>query len=151
MIEPRASWGRALAVVPGAAVGTLPACPLCWPVYAGLVSSAGLGFLLDVAYLLPLTVVALLVALVGLGYRAGSRRGYGPLLGGAVAAGLLLAGKFAFDSDSAMALGVAMLMVAAVWNAWPQRHTDRQDTACNCAETSGEPTLTSIEGTRSDA
>ena len=51
-----AAGRRSLAVVPGVAVGALPACPLCWPIYAGVMSSVGLGFLLETTYLLPLTV-----------------------------------------------------------------------------------------------
>ncbi len=46
---------RSLAIVPGVAVGVVPSCPLCWPIYAGLMSFVGLGFLLETKYLLPLS------------------------------------------------------------------------------------------------
>lgn len=133
-MKARASWQRSLAIVPGVAVGALPACPLCWPVYAGAMSSLGLGFLLNTAYLLPLTAISLLVALAGLGYRAETRRGYGPLLAGVLATGILLVGKFSFDSDPAMYLGVVTLIAAAVWNAWPRRDFDQQGATCGCAK-----------------
>lgn len=148
MMNPR-TWQRSLAVVPSVAVGSLPACPMCWPVYAGLMSSVGLGFLLDAAYLIPLTTASLLVALAGLGYRAKVRRGYGPLFAGAIAASLLLVGKLSFDSDPAMYLGVAILIAAATWNAWPKRGSTQQGTACGCVEPGRLAPITQAERTRS--
>jgi hypothetical protein len=38
-------------------------CPACWPAYAGILGSLGLGFLLDSTSLLPVTVA--LFGLVG--------------------------------------------------------------------------------------
>ena len=40
--------------IPGIGVALLPKlfCPLCWPLYAGIVSSVGLGFLIGTTYLL---------------------------------------------------------------------------------------------------
>lgn len=133
-MKPRAAWERSLAVVPSVAIGSLPACPMCWPAYAGLVSSVGLGVVLNTKFLLPLTALSLLVALAGLGYRAQARRGYGPLVAGAVAASLLLVGKFSFDSDPAIYLGVVGLIAAALWNAWPQSGSDEQGTNHGCFE-----------------
>lgn len=89
-------WKRSLAVVPGIGVSLLPKlmCPMCWPAYAGIVSSLGLGFLIPTKYLLPLTIVALALTTAALGYRASERRGYGPLSLGVIAAAMILAGKF---------------------------------------------------------
>jgi hypothetical protein len=44
--------------IPAALASTLPVlgCPLCWPAYAALLSSLGLGFLVYERYLLPLTI-----------------------------------------------------------------------------------------------
>jgi hypothetical protein len=89
------------------------------PAYAGLISSVGLGFLMETAYLLPLTALFLTLALVSLGLRARRRRGYGPLILGLTAAAVLLVGKFALDSDAAVWAGLAALIAASVWNAWP--------------------------------
>ena len=55
-------------------------CPLCWPLYAGIVSSVGLGFLIGTAYLLPITSAFLMLTLAVLGFLARQRRGYGPLV-----------------------------------------------------------------------
>ena len=116
-------WRSFLATVPGIAFAFLPklACPACWPAYAGLLSSVGLGFLLDTAYLFPLTAVFLVLAVGALPSRARTRRGYGPFGVGLAAAIVVLVGKFVFDSNIAMYGGIGMLIAASVWNAWPQR------------------------------
>src|SRR5690606_38639800 len=95
------------------------ACPACWPAYAGFLSSVGLGFLLETTYLLPLTAAFLATALGALAYRAKRRRGYIPFALGLFAAAVVLAGKFAFESDPAMYAGLAILVGASLWNSWP--------------------------------
>lgn len=116
-------WRISLATVPGIAFAFLPklACPACWPAYAGLLSAMGLGFLLEAAYLLPLTVLFLVLALSALAFRAQARRGYGPFAAGLAAASAVLVGKFVLDSDATMYSGIGMLVVASLWNAWPRK------------------------------
>lgn len=116
-------WKRSLAVLPGVSVSLLPklACPMCWPAYAGLLSSLGLGFLISTTYLLPVTVAFLVIAVLALGFRAGTRRGYGPMLVGVVAATAVFFGKFLLESNAAMYGGVALLLAASMWNSWPLR------------------------------
>jgi len=115
-------WKQGLLSLPGIGLSALPklACPVCWPAYAGLLSSLGLGFLISAAYLLPLTIVFLTLALVTLAFRAKSRRGLGPFLVGFIAAMGVLLGKFVWQSNAAIYGGVGMLVVASVWNAWPR-------------------------------
>ncbi len=84
----------------------------------------GLAFLLQTVYLLPITVVALTLVLGALGFRARRRRGYGPLVLGLVAATLLLVGKFVAVVDMATYAGVALLIVASVWNSWPAKQAE---------------------------
>lgn len=112
-----------LTTVPAIGVSLLPklVCPLCWPAYAGLLSSVGLGFLISAKYLLPLTAVFLAVAVGALAFRATNRRGYGPFLRGIVSAGGVLIGKFAFESSLTTYGAIAILVAASVWNAWPRR------------------------------
>ncbi len=131
---PRTGWSRALAALPGAGVALLPvgACPACWPAYAGLLGSLGMGFLLDTAYLLPLTAGFLAVALLPLGYRARGRRGFGPLGLGVVATATAFLGKFALDSNATLYLGLALLIGASIWNMWPLRAA-RTGTCGKCA------------------
>jgi hypothetical protein len=123
------SW---LAVIPAIGVSMLPklACPACWPVYACLLSSIGLGFLMKTAYLLPLTVGFLIVAVGALGFRARNRHGFGPFATGVVAALIVIVGKFQFESDPAMYGGIALLIAAAVWNTWPKRSKKASCPAC---------------------
>lgn len=83
----------------------------------------GLTFLLKTTYLLPLMVGALVVAVIGLGFRAGQRHGYGPLAVGVVSAVLLLVGRFVFLSDAMMYCGGGLLIAASVWNSWPRKRT----------------------------
>jgi hypothetical protein len=58
-------WKQGLLALPSVAFSMLPklACPACWPAYAGLLTSVGLGFLISTVYLLPLTIAFLVLAL----------------------------------------------------------------------------------------
>lgn len=85
----------------------------------------GLAFLLQTAYLLPLTAVTLLLAVSALGFRANRRRGYGPLAVGIVAAVLVIAAKFAWESDWMTYGGIVLLVCSSVWNSWPKKSTHR--------------------------
>jgi hypothetical protein len=86
----------------------------------------GLAFLLEKAYLFPLTVLFLVVTVASLAYRAGSRRGFGPFVTGMVASVLLLVGNFAVESGALVYAGIVILIAASVWNAWPKRSGDRE-------------------------
>jgi mercuric ion transport protein len=68
-------------------------CPMCWPLYAGIVSSLGLGFLIGTAYLLPITSAFLILTVAILGFRARQRRGFGPFLIGLVASGACVSSR----------------------------------------------------------
>jgi hypothetical protein len=116
------SWSRFGAALPSL-VALLPVlhCPACWPAYAGILSALGLGFLSEAAYLLPIAVVLLSVAVFALGYKARSRHGYKPLAAGIVASVAVLCGKFWLASDPVLYGGVTVLVVASVWNAWPRK------------------------------
>lgn len=116
------TWRHNLLAAPGMGLSLLPkiACPACWPAYAGLLSSIGLGFLVpNLTYLLPLTVVFLLIAVGTLAIRARQRRGYVPFSLGMIAAGLILFGKFSLASNPIFYVGLGLLILASVWNSWP--------------------------------
>src|SRR5437870_3631552 len=106
---------QSLLAVPGIGVALLSKliCPLCWPLYAGIVSSIGLGFLVGTTYLLPITGASLAVTLAVLGVGARQRRGYGPFLLGLIASASVLFGKFHFESTHATYGGITVLVVAA--------------------------------------
>lgn len=117
------AWRQNLLTIPSIGVSLLPklACPLCWPAYAGVLSSLGLGFLISTKYLLPLTVAFLALAVAALAFRAKHRHGYGPLLLGFLSAVGVLMGKFAWESSPMMYVTVGLLVIASGWNAWPHR------------------------------
>ncbi len=121
-----------LAAVPGVGALLLPVgiCPACWPVYAGILGSLGVGFLLDARYLFPLAAVFLGLAIFSLAWQASSRRGYGPLCLGLLGGGLALVGKFAWHSDPLLYLGAGLLVGGSLWNSWPRRAA----TAGSCAK-----------------
>jgi len=120
-----------LLTAPAVVVSLLPKalCPICAPVYSAILSSLGLGFIAT-TYLLPVTIGFFAIALAALGFRASSRRGLGPLGVGLVASACVLVGKFWLGSDCAVCVGVALLIVAAVWNAIPRRGTPEACHAC---------------------
>ena len=76
--------------------------------------------MLQTAYLLPLTVFSLVLAVAALGFRATRRRGYGPFVVGLVAGVVLVIGKFVIDSNGAVYGAVAALVAASLWNSWPK-------------------------------
>ncbi len=96
-------------------------CPVCWTAYAGLFGSLGVGFILDTAFLLPATLGLLAVALFALGFKATDRRGYVPLIIGALAAALIVFARFVLVSDPLTFLGLATLVGVSVWNARPMK------------------------------
>ncbi len=119
-----------LLTIPGIGLALLPklACPMCWPLYAGILSSLGLGFLIGTAYLVPITIGFLAAAVVALGSRAKQRRGFGPLAIGIGGSAAILLGKFWADSILATYGGVIVLVAASIWNVWPRRLA----AACSC-------------------
>jgi hypothetical protein len=116
------TWKQSLIVLPGVGVSLLPklACPLCWPAYAGLLSSVGLGFLVSTRYLLPLTIGFLGIALGALAFGARNRHGYGPFVLGLIAAAGVLVAKFESNSKAVLYGSVGVLVAASLWNAWPR-------------------------------
>ena len=114
-------WKRSFVAAPGVVLSLLPfgGCPACWPVYAGVLSTLGCGFLLSSAYLLPLTSLFLFFSVVVLAYRARSRRGYGPSVLGLIAAILILWGKFSLESNVVLYVGAGLLISSSLWNSWP--------------------------------
>lgn len=64
-------------------------------------------------------LVAMGIAVAGLGYHANRRHGFGPVLVGIFAATVMLAGKFLMYSNAIMYVGSGFLIVASIWNSWP--------------------------------
>lgn len=102
----------------GSLLATL-ACPLCWPMYAGVLAALGVGGVTYSTLALPLGVGFLVLSVASLWYRASQRRGYRPLLLGIAGAGFLLTGEMVVGSEVVTFGGVGVLIVASVWNVWP--------------------------------
>jgi hypothetical protein len=126
-------WKQGLLALPSVGFSMLPklACPACWPAYAGLLTSVGLGFLISAVYLLPLTVAFLVLALGALAFRAKQRRGYRPLLLGIVAGSGVLMAKFVWESSPAIYGSVGLLVMASLWNTWPRGDKPNQEAICS--------------------
>jgi hypothetical protein len=134
-------WRSLFAVVPGIGVTSLllgATCPACWLAYAGLLAVPGLGVLLEHTDLVPVTAALLGVALASLAYRASLRRGYAPLGLGIGATSSILVGKVWLSSDSLVFLGLAGLIGASVWNAWPRRATPHGACAACAPQAAGK-------------
>ena len=87
---------------------------------AGLLSSIGLGFLLNIEYLLPITALFLMLAVGALLHGAKKRRGYRPFWLGLTGAMTIIVAKFLFHNEVAMYAGLAALAIASFWHAWPR-------------------------------
>ena len=131
--DARIGWRGMAATLPAIGVALLPklACPACWPAYAGVLSSMGIGFVNFNPYLFPLTALFLFLAIASLAFRARSRRGYGPFALGTVAALIVVAGKFILMHDATMYGGIILLMGASLWNSWP-RHKKGNNSCPAC-------------------
>ena len=116
------TWKHTAVAVPGVGMSLIPKliCPACWPAYASIVSWLGLGFLIGTTYLLPLTAGLLAITAGSMAFRARQCHGYGPACLAAFGAALILLGKFQLDSALTTYTGVAVVLGAAVWNAWPR-------------------------------
>ncbi len=143
----RVNWKLSLATLPGVGAGLLTklACPVCWPAYAGLLSSLGLGFLLETRYLLPITVLFLALALATLAFRARQRRGYRPFGLGLLASAAVLSASFVLHSDLTMYAGLAALIGASVWNSWPIDNSIDTEQCPSCAVVTATPASTAKE------
>jgi len=120
-------FGLNLAMLPTVGLAFLPKlfCPACWPAYAGLLSSVGIGFFDYTSYILPAMLAFVVIALSTLIYKARQRRGYMPFFIGLSASVILLMSKFYWDSDVMMWVGLVLLISASLWNTWPrQAHAD---------------------------
>jgi hypothetical protein len=105
-------WKRVSALIAAALVALVPKCPACWSVYAGLSNLLGVSIALDDRYLRPLTLVALGVALFGLG--SGVRRSGYLAFGVATVCALgIWLGKFELNNDVLLGASSAGLLLAA--------------------------------------
>jgi mercuric ion transport protein len=134
-------WKIASVWLPAVGVAALPKliCPACWPAYAALAGALGMPFLLETHFLLPITLIALVLVLALLTWRAPKRRGYGPTLLGLAASVAITVAKFVFSNPLIVYIGASVLLIACVWNSWPRRGSR----SCLACETPAERTIAS--------
>lgn len=127
------------------ALALLPKCPLCIMAHASVVGGAGLGAG-TAAWMRVVAAGAMVLAVALLAWRAGTRRGYGPFALGCVGAVLVLADVFhlhpgagahahhaaAAHSHGMLWMGIAVMVSASVWNAWPRRAAPACHAAAHC-------------------
>ena len=105
-------------VVPAAVLPLLPSatCPVCLAAYAGVLSSLGLGFLLNDQVQRPLILVFLGITIASVAWAAKQYRRFSPfllVLSGSVA---IVAARIVWNVSWVVYLGVAFLIAGAVWN-----------------------------------
>lgn len=121
--RPRAHWLRSLALVPGAVLALLPAvsCPACFAAYIGVMSAAGLGFLVNERVLAPLILLFLTIGVVGVAWSTRSHRKPGPLLLTVLGSVAVVVGRILWSLPVVLYGGIALLVGASLWNLWEKR------------------------------
>ncbi|HKV40826.1 MAG TPA: hypothetical protein VJX67_16560 [Blastocatellia bacterium] len=113
----RAPFLKAAAgLLPALAVVALPKCPFCLLAYFGILGSFGLGASLYQSWLLPISLILLGAVVAMLAFSARRRRGYALLASGLLGAVSILGGKFYFDSAGLIYGGVAVLVLATIFD-----------------------------------
>lgn len=131
------SWRRASSLAPPLVVALLPKCPVCIVAHGLVLGSAGLGGAAPGPWMRWAVVAALSAAVAILAIGARRRRGFGPFALGCVAAAPIVAELFHRHAPAAghgthaaapephsqviLWTGVALLVAASLWNAWPRK------------------------------
>ena len=110
------SW---LAVIPGAGLAALAkfTCSLCLAVYAGVLSSLGLGFVATERGFLALTVLLLTFGAASVFWSVRRHHRWSPLVLSVLGAVAVVFGRVKLDTTAVYA-GTVIVAVAALWNLW---------------------------------
>ena len=137
---------RILAAIPAVLVALLShfiACPACWPLVGGLISTLGFTSLIETRLMLPLFVGCLLLALAPLGFLA--RNHLAPFILGLIALVVILIGKFVLAATGVIIAGIAILVGAYFWSYRARRLAAAGAYCLDCTTPSRESCAT--EGT----
>lgn len=110
-------WGRHLDTIGVGGSIFAALCCLGFPALLAIVSSIGLGFLINDAILIPLLIAFLAVTLWGLYLGTRRHKQWVALAIGAAGSLLLLASVW-LSSGIAAGLGIAGLVIASILNVW---------------------------------
>lgn len=121
----RARMAHGLPMLPGALLSFLPsaACPACLGAYGAVLSSLGLGVLVNRRVLAPLIGVFLVIGTVALAWTARRHKRYGPLVLSLIGSGGIVAGRLLWDLPLLAYGGTAGVVGASIWNFWLRRST----------------------------
>lgn len=125
---PKKRWRFNFALLPALAVAMLPKCPLC---LMSVLSVVGLGSLISVTWLFPLTVSLLGLVVAVQAWGAYRRRSYKPVLMSLAGAAAVLLGRFQIEFMPLVYAGMAMLIGASLWNYWVKKKAS-DEAACRC-------------------
>jgi mercuric ion transport protein len=119
--------GASFALFPAVGLALLPklVCPLCWPLYSGLLGSIGLGFVNYTPYLLPFLLVFLAITNISLVVQSRRQKIYGPMLAGLFSSIAILTGKFLYESPVLGYAGITGLILAVIWQLWLVRTMEK--------------------------
>jgi mercuric ion transport protein len=93
---------------------------MCWPAYAGVLSTLGLSFLLSAKHLMAAIALSLALSVGSLVLQARKRHEYKSAVVGLAASFVVLFGKFRYDSSAAVYVGLATLLAVSIWDGWPR-------------------------------
>jgi hypothetical protein len=124
-------------IVSSLALAVAPKCPFCLLSYFGSFGAAAVIAPSYRAWLPPLTVIWLALTVGALAFRSRGRRRYGPALLGLLAGCTIFGGKFIIENPTPVYIGIAALLGAAVWRAWPRPSPAQQ----HCTPCAGPPLL----------
>ena len=109
--------GLNAAALPAIIFALLPKlfCPICWPLYTGLLGSVGINFINYTPYLFPLLTIFLMLVVSGLILGARHNKKYEPVFLGGLSSLLLLIGKFLFEIELFVYMGITGILLSVIW------------------------------------
>lgn len=116
-------------------VGLLPvvSCPACWPLYAGFMSSLGIGFIDYTPYQSPILLFLVFTSLASLAWSARKRKAYSPFILGFMASILIIIVKLSLLPflhsfyQSIFYFGLGALLIATIWSLFLRQPQQCQD------------------------
>lgn len=126
-------WRLLLTFMPAAGLTLLPKCPFC---LLGILSALGLGTVINVTWLKPLTIALLGIAVASLAISVHRGRGYRHSVLGLLAGIMVFVSKFYLDYRPATYASLAFLFAATMWGAVRKNYSSLNDSDCkSCDQT----------------